>query len=280
MKPKLHKLKLSAPLAIAALAIVGALTLLAPPDPNRASAQAGDASASGTPAATAPGPVRNLTATQLEWFSPEENLARGATTNSSYGYTGNWPAAEIYINWDLPADNGGSPVTSYYFKSWRGGKAATIGALSRALDVPNWKHSLHPNYPTEFSGVIYGINKDWSDHNYWWRFEVAARNSAGIGPFSKVDIRIDKDADASIAEALAPLGDKLAAVLYFDNISKEYMFYDHRPEFAGLNTLEELVAGESYWLIVTDDFEDIPLGGKLRSLTCNAAGNCWNLIVW
>ncbi len=79
---------------------------------------------------------------------------------------------------------------------------------------------------------------------------------------------------------MAPLGDSLAAVFYFDGIGKEWLFYDSRPEFAELNTLTELVAGEPYWVLVTEDVEDVALGGKSRSLTCSAGGNCWNLMVW
>ena len=83
-----------------------------------------------------------------------------------------------------------------------------------------------------------------------------------------------------IAEALAPLGDKALAVFYFDSISKEWLFYDARPEFADLNTLEELVAGEAYWVLVSEDVADTALNGQSRSLTCSPGGNCWNLLVW
>ena len=86
--------------------------------------------------------------------------------------------------------------------------------------------------------------------------------------------------ETPVAGALAPLGDSLAAVFYFDGIGKEWLFYDSRPEFAELNTLTELVAGEPYWVLVTEDVEDVALGGKSRSLTCSAGGNCWNLMVW
>ena len=86
--------------------------------------------------------------------------------------------------------------------------------------------------------------------------------------------------ETPVAEALAPLGNSLAAVFYFDGVGKEWLFYDSRPEFAELNTLTELVAGEPYWVLVTEDVEDVALGGKSRSLTCSAGGNCWNLMVW
>ena len=83
-----------------------------------------------------------------------------------------------------------------------------------------------------------------------------------------------------IAEALAPLGDKVGAVFYFDGVSKEWLFYDPRPEFADLNTLEELVAGEAYWVLVSEDVADTALNGQTRSLTCSPTGNCWNQLVW
>ncbi len=85
---------------------------------------------------------------------------------------------------------------------------------------------------------------------------------------------------APASEALDELGDDLLDVFYFDGVSKERLFYDPRPEFAGLNTLDELVAGEAYWVPVTEDVEDVALGGKSRSLTCSAGGNCRNLMVW
>ena len=83
-----------------------------------------------------------------------------------------------------------------------------------------------------------------------------------------------------VDEALAPLGDNLAAVFYFDGVSKTWLFYDARPEFAEMNTLEKLVAGETYWVLVATDVNDVALNGRSRSFTCSAAGNCWNLMVW
>ncbi len=135
-------------------------------------------SATGTPAATVPGPVRNLKMHQAWYLSAADNLARG----TAYG---NWPAADIRAEWDPPADDGGSPVTSYYFKNYRGGTAATIGALTIFYDLAEWKlQNLRFD-----SGTQSGL----ADHNLWWKTEVAANNSAGTGPFSEVTLRIDKD---------------------------------------------------------------------------------------
>ena len=82
-----------------------------------------------------------------------------------------------------------------------------------------------------------------------------------------------------VAEALMPLGDMLEAVFFFDNVSKTWSFYDPRPEFAELNTLSDLVAGEAYWVLVTEDVDDVVLNNKSRSLSC-AGDDCWNLVIW
>ena len=85
--------------------------------------------------------------------------------------------------------------------------------------------------------------------------------------------------DTPTADALEPLGDSLAAAFYFDNVTKTWSFYDPRPEFADLNTLDNLVNGEAYWVLVSEDVDDVVLNNKSRSLTCSG-GDCWNLVIW
>ena len=85
--------------------------------------------------------------------------------------------------------------------------------------------------------------------------------------------------EVPVSEALAELGDSLEAVFYFDNISKTWSFHDPRPEFADLNTLDNLVNGEAYWVLVSSDVDDVVLNNKSRSLTCSG-GDCWNLVIW
>ena len=140
-------------------------------------------SATGTPAASVPGPVRNLTVKQLWWLSAADNLARGATVGGQA--TVNTPAAFIQTYWDLPADNGGSLVSSYHFKSWVGGKEAAIGSLTAYHNVPGVKGNR--------VGLDTGNANGYGDNNLWWKFSAAATNSAGTGPFTEVTIRIDKD---------------------------------------------------------------------------------------
>ena len=86
-------------------------------------------------------------------------------------------------------------------------------------------------------------------------------------------------AKAMLPEALENLDDNLVAVFYFDNVSKEWSFYDPRPEFEDLNTLSELIDGEAYWILVEDAVDEVVLNNKSRDLTCSD-DDCWNLKVW
>ena len=85
--------------------------------------------------------------------------------------------------------------------------------------------------------------------------------------------------EITAAEGLANLGDNLVAVFHFNNAAKEWSFYDPRPEFADLNTLENMVQGEAYWILVSEDVDEVVLNNKVRSLTCRG-DDCWNLEVW
>ena len=88
-----------------------------------------------------------------------------------------------------------------------------------------------------------------------------------------------RGAPAELPGALESLGDNLVAIFHFDDVGKEWSFYDPRPEFADLNTLTELVNGEAYWILVSETVEDVVLNNKVRSLTCRGS-DCWNLEVW
>lgn len=84
---------------------------------------------------------------------------------------------------------------------------------------------------------------------------------------------------SELPEALSELGDNLVAVFYWNDATKQWHFFDPRPEWAELNTLSELVNGQAYWILVSDNQDNVVLNGKNRSLTC-AGGSCWNLEVW
>ena len=84
---------------------------------------------------------------------------------------------------------------------------------------------------------------------------------------------------AMLPGALSELGDNLEAVFYFDNVSKEWSFYDPREDFADLNTLSGMIDDEPYWILVGEAVDEVVLNDNPRDLTCSN-GDCWNLVVW
>ena len=92
-------------------------------------------------------------------------------------------------------------------------------------------------------------------------------------------LEVAPGAVSTLPEALDNLEDNLAAVFYFDNVSKTWSFYDPRPEFAELNTLTELIEGQAYWILVEEAVAEVVLNNRSRSLSCSG-GSCWNLVIW
>ena len=86
-------------------------------------------------------------------------------------------------------------------------------------------------------------------------------------------------AATALPDAASELGDNLEAIFHFDNNSKEWSFHDPRPEFADLNTLNELVGGQPYWVLVKDSQEDVNWNNRLVNFTCSG-DDCWNLEIW
>ena len=82
-----------------------------------------------------------------------------------------------------------------------------------------------------------------------------------------------------LPDAVSDFGDNLEAIFHFDNNSKEWSFFDPRPEFADLNTLTELNSGQPYWVLVSESQEDVNWNNRLVDFTC-AADDCWNLEIW
>ena len=79
--------------------------------------------------------------------------------------------------------------------------------------------------------------------------------------------------------AVSDLGDNLDAIFHFNNATKDWTFFDPRPEFADLNTLTELVGGQPYWVLVKAEQSGVDWNSRLVDFTC-AAGDCWNLEIW
>ncbi len=74
------------------------------------------------------------------------------------------------------------------------------------------------------------------------------------------------------------LGPNLATVFHYELRSGQWVFYD--PEISPRkNTLQWLVDGECYWILVKDPVE-VEVSETLLTLTCSSDGNCWNQVVW
>ena len=84
---------------------------------------------------------------------------------------------------------------------------------------------------------------------------------------------------ATLPEAVETVGDELVRMFYFNGVDKTWTFFDPRPEFAGLNTLTSIINGQPYWILVSEEVENVVLNNKTRNLTC-VGGDCWNQLVW
>ena len=84
-------------------------------------------------------------------------------------------------------------------------------------------------------------------------------------------------APTPIADVYA-MSESLLRIFRFDNNTKTWKFNDPREEFADANTLDELVSGGVYWLLIDQDVE-LDIDGVLLNLTCTG-DDCWNLVVW
>ena len=109
------------------------------------------------------------------------------------------------------------------------------------------------------------------------------QESTAVGTFTVTELTESPAEVTTVGAALAPLGDSLERVFYFDNRTKVWSFFDPRPVFASANDLTEIVEGEVYWIKVTQSLT-VTLNAKQRDLTCSNEGtpqqDCWNLVVW
>ena len=109
--------------------------------------------------------------------------------------------------------------------------------------------------------------------------EVKVGNETRVAQLEVLAEALVTGVAAELPGAVSDLGDNLDAIFHFNNTNKEWTFYDPRPEFADLNTLNELHGGQPYWVLVKDSQEDVDWNGRLVNFTC-AGGDCWNLEIW
>ena len=109
--------------------------------------------------------------------------------------------------------------------------------------------------------------------------EVQIGSETRVAQFEVLAEALVPGVAADIPSATSDLGDNLEAIFHFNNTSKEWSFYDPRPEFADLNTLTEFNGGQPYWVLVKESQADVDWNGRLVNFTC-AADDCWNLEIW
>ena len=109
--------------------------------------------------------------------------------------------------------------------------------------------------------------------------EVKVGNETRVAQLEVLAEALVPGVAAELPSAVSDLGDNLDAIFHFNNTNKEWTFYDPRPEFADLNTLNALHGGQPYWVLVKDNQEDVDWNGRLVNFTC-AGGDCWNLEIW
>lgn len=109
--------------------------------------------------------------------------------------------------------------------------------------------------------------------------QLTVGGTGGTVAIGTVVVLADDDVGESpLPGALSPLGDNLVRVFHFNNATKTWSFYDPRPEFGELNTLDSLAGGQSYWILVGES-QDVTLNAEAHQLTC-LNGECWNQLVW
>ena len=79
-------------------------------------------------------------------------------------------------------------------------------------------------------------------------------------------------------DALRSLGDNLARVFHYYPGNKSWAFYD--PEIPEVSTLEHIIDGETYWILLKSPVTGVILNRQYRDLNCAVGGDFWNVIVW
>ena len=134
------------------------------------------------------------------------------------------------------------------------------------------------NTDVEGNVMITGIVVPYADPGFY-PVQIEVGNETAIvqlGILAESDVR---GVTSPLPESVMDLGDIVVRIFHFNTSSKVWTFYDPRPEFEGLNTLTELANGQPYWILVSEDVENVVLNGKTRNLTC-VGGDCWNQLVW
>ena len=146
------------------------------------------------------------------------------------------------------------------------------------IDGANRLGNRHVNTDREGNATVSDILVPFLDPGFY-PVEVRVGNETRVAQFEVLAEAGVPGVAMALPDAVAGLGDNLEAIFHFNNTSKEWSFFDPRPEFADLNTLTELNNGQPYWVLVGESQADVDWNGRLVNFTC-AADDCWNLEIW
>ena len=138
------------------------------------------------------------------------------------------------------------------------------------------------NTDSEGDVTITGIVIPFADPGFYPVKIVVGTGGSAETAIVQLEILAESDVrgvTSPLPGAVMDLGDSVVRIFHFNTSSKVWTFYDPRPEFEDLNTLTELAAGQPYWILVSENVENVVLNGRTRNLTC-VGGDCWNQLVW
>ena len=138
------------------------------------------------------------------------------------------------------------------------------------------------NTDSEGDVTITGIVIPFADPGFYPVKIVVGTGGSAETAIVQLEILAESDVRgvaSPLPESVMDLGDSVVRIFHFNTSSKVWTFYDPRPEFEDLNTLTELAAGQPYWILVSENVENVVLNGRTRNLTC-VGGDCWNQEVW
>jgi hypothetical protein len=164
-------------------------------------------------------------------------------------------------------------LTAQGFEQFTLVDALTIGNVNL---TPSPAPSTDGNGSTSFEFVVPGLDTGIQT------VQLQVEDTTASLGFSVTDNSSDETPSIDFDVVLNNISDKLERAFLFNNLSKDWQFFDARKEFAGANTLTQVPSGATLWLKVTQDVQ-FGINGHFFDLTCTSPDadedGCWNSIV-
>ena len=201
------------------------------------------------------------------------------TVKVSFQEANNGPTVVTTVTHDVPegainlSQTSGSPgstvsISGVGFKSFVPVKSVMVGALEvTPAPRPSTDSQGMMTFEITIPGLDLGIQT----------IEVQVGGTTASVGFTVTPSGVSAGNIIEASLATVNLGDNFVRSFNFNNDTKSWTFYS--PEAPDDSTQTNFITGESYWILI-EESQEVILNGKTRNLTCSAAGNCWNQIVW